>query len=143
MADAKARRLDRLHRVRSLQLHQVRAEEAEARMRVADEMAMRERISKLSHNVAPTPAPAPIAATSLIAAAHFRERLHRTAEASDKRIEQAEQGLDAARVATREAKRDQNAVEKLIAREEADAALRALRELEKLPPIRRKRHDPC
>ncbi|QIG78724.1 hypothetical protein [Stakelama tenebrarum] len=143
MAEAKARRLERIHRVRTLQLRQVQAEEADAHARLAQEAAMRERISMLSGNVAPTPAPLPVAATSLAAAAHFRERLHRTAEAADKRLAQAEQGLDAARSATREAKRDQTAVEKLISREEADAALRALRELEALPPMRKKRHGPC
>lgn len=55
----------------------------------------------------------------------------------------AEQSLEMARAATREARRDQNAIEKLITRAEADAALKALRELEQLPPMGRNRHDIC
>ena len=70
-------------------------------------------------------------------------RLHQSAFAAEKRVEVAEQSLEMARAATREARRDQNAIEKLITRAEADAALKALRELEQLPPMGRNRHDIC
>lgn len=138
---ANPRKLDRILRVRTLQLGQVRAREGHARDRVAQEAALRERIAQLSANVAP--AEAQEMATSLMAAAHYRERLHQSAIAAERRVEAAEQGLTVAEAATREAKRDQTAVEKLIARAEADAALKALRALETLPPTGRNRHDLC
>lgn len=138
-----AKKLDRLLRVRTLQLGQVQGEEARARARVDQEEALRQRIAGLAANVSPKAAPAPTSATSLIAAAHYRERLQQSAHAAEQRVAVAEQGLDAARAATRDARRDQSAIEKLIAREQADAALKALRELEQLPPSGRNRHDLC
>lgn len=137
-----AKKLDRLLRVRTLQLGQVQGEEARARARVDQEESLRQRIAGLAANVAPIAASAPTA-TGLIAAAHYRDRLHQSAHAAEQRVAVAEQGLDAARAATRDARRDQSAIEKLIAREQADAALKALRELEQLPPSGRNRHDPC
>ena len=121
------KRFDRLLRVRTLQLGQVRAEEGRARAKVAHEEALRERIAQLAANVAPSATESD--ATSLIAAAQ--------------RIAVAERGLTAATEATREAKRDQSAIEKLIARADADAALKAIRALEAAPPTRKIRHDPC
>ncbi|MCW3834823.1 hypothetical protein ACFQ1E_02830 [Sphingomonas canadensis] len=137
----KARKLDRLLRVRTLQLGQVRAQEAEARARVIKEEELRTRIAQLSANVAPAESQG--LATSLIAAAHYRERLQQSAFAADRRVAVASEGLSAAQAATREAKRDQSAIEKLIAREHAEAALKALRALEELPPSGRNRHDLC
>ncbi|HEX8300363.1 hypothetical protein [Sphingomonas sp.] len=137
-----AKKLARLHRVRTLQLDQVRAEEVRAHGRVTQEAQLRERIASLAANVAPAPAGEGFAAT-LIAAAHYRDRLHQSAQAAARRVEIAEQGLQSARAATREARRDQSAIEKLIARQEADAALEALRALEALPPSGRNRHDLC
>lgn len=136
-----ARKLERLLRVRTLQLGQVQGEEARAQAKVDQEAALRERIAGLAANVVPSTAPG--SATSLIAAAHYRERLQQSAEAAEQRVAVAERNLDTARAATREARRDQSAIEKLIAREQADAALRALRELEQLPPSGRNRHDLC
>ncbi|MET0307880.1 MAG: hypothetical protein ABW023_04165 [Sphingomonas sp.] len=136
-----AKKLDRLLRVRTLQLGQVQGDEARARAKVDQEEALRQRIAGLAANVAPSAVSA--SATSLIAAAHYRERLQQSAHAAEQRIVAAEQGLDAARAATRDARRDQSAIEKLIAREQADAALKALRELEQLPPSGRNRHDLC
>lgn len=138
---AKARRFDRLLRVRTLQLGQVRTQEVHARARVLHEETLRERISQLSASVAP--AEQQETANSLIAAAHYRERLHQSAIAADRRVAAAEQGLAEAERATREARRDQSAIEKLIGREEAEAALKALRALETLPPTGRNRHDLC
>lgn len=137
-----AKKLDRLLRVRTLQLDQVRAEEVRARARVDQEAQLRARIASLAANVAPSPSGVEFA-NSLIAAAHYRERLHQSAAAAERRVAVAEQGLEAAQAATREARRDQNAIEKLLVRAEADAALRALRELEALPSIGRNRHDLC
>ena len=137
----KAKRFDRLLRVRTLQLGQVRTQEVHARARVVHEETLRERISQLSASVAP--AEQQETANSLIAAAHYRERLHQSAIAADRRVAVAEQGLAEAEQATREARRDQSAIEKLIGREEAEAALKALRALETLPPTGRNRHDLC
>jgi hypothetical protein len=134
--------LDRILRVRTLQLGQVRSQEAAARAKVEQEEALRERIAQLSANVAPVKASSGFA-TSLIAAAHYRERLQQSAQAAERRVQIAEQGLDVAAAATREARRDQNAIEKLIAREQAEAAIKALRALEKLPPTGKNRHDLC
>jgi hypothetical protein len=136
-----ARKLERLLRVRTLQLDQVRAAEMHARAKVDQEESLKERIAALAANVAP--AAAPTFATSLIAAAHYRDRLHQSAHAAERRVAMAQQGLETARAATREAHRDQSAIEKLIQREEAKAALEALRALEALPAGTRKRHDIC
>ena len=138
---AKAKRFDRLLRVRTLQLGQFRTQEVHARARVVHEETLRERISQLSASVAP--AEQQETANSLIAAAHYRERLHQSAIAADRRVAVAEQGLAEAEQATRQARRDQSAIEKLIGREEAEAALKALRALETLPPTGRNRHDLC
>ncbi len=137
-----AKKLDRLLRVRTLQLDQVRANEVRARERFEQEALLRERIASLAANVAPAPSGAEFA-NSLIAAAHYRERLQQSAQAADRRVAIAEQGLETAREATREARRDQSAIEKLIARAEQEAALKALRALEAMPAIRKNRHDPC
>lgn len=136
-----AKKLERLLRVRTLQLDQVRAAEVHARAKVDQEETLRARIAALAANVAP--AAAPTFATTLIAAAHYRDRLHQSAHAAERRVAVAQQGLETARAATREAHRDQSAIEKLIAREEAKAALEALRALEALPAGTRKRHDIC
>ncbi|TGX53212.1 hypothetical protein E5A73_10115 [Sphingomonas gei] len=136
-----AEKLERLLRVRTLQLGQVRAAEVDARTRVDQEESLRERIAALAANIAP--AGATTFATSLIAAAHYRDRLHQSAHAAERRVVVAHQGLESARAATREAQRDQSAIEKLIAREDVKAAFKALRELEGLPATARKRHDIC
>ncbi len=143
MPDKQGKKLGRLLRVRTLQLDMVRASEVAARAKVTDEEALRARIAQLAQGVAPTPAPKPGSATSLIAAAHYRERLHQSAFAAERRIAEAQRGLDTARAATREARRDQTAIEKLIERAEANAARQAMRALESMPAIPKKRHDPC
>jgi flagellar FliJ protein len=143
MADKHVKKLGRLLRVRTLQLDMVHAQEAVARNKVADEEALHARIAQLAQGVAPRPAPTPGGATTLIAAAHYRERLHQSAFAAEKRVADAQRGLDNARAATREAKRDQTAIEKLIERAEANAARKAMRALEDMPATSRKRHDPC
>ena len=138
-----AKKLARLLRVRTLQLDQVRAAEVQARTRVDAEESLRERIDKLAAKISPSATPLPTFATSFIAAAHYRDRLHQSAHAAERRVAVAQQGLETARAATREAHRDQSAIEKLIEREDARAALKALRELEALPASPRKRHDIC
>ncbi|UZK65334.1 hypothetical protein [Sphingomonas sp. M1-B02] len=140
---ANPRKLDRLLRVRTLQLDLIRADEVRARQRVDQEAALRERIAALAANVAPSAVEGETFATSLIAAAHLRDRLNQSAQAADRRVVVAEESLESARAATREARRDQSAIEKLIVREEAEAALKMLRSLETLPPGGRKRHDLC
>lgn len=130
--------LGRIHRVRTLQLTLARAEEARADAQVATEAALSARIAQLAGAVAPVSGDA----VALGAAAHYRERLQRSAHAAANRVRAAE--ADAARAAegARAAKRDQSAVEKLLERARADALRRAMRQLEETPPAR-KRHDPC
>ena len=133
--------LNRLLRVRTLQLNLAQADEARAHEKVASEMALRSRIAALADAVAP--APSESQGFAFVAAAHFRDRLHRSAEAADARLDAAERAAGHVAEKTREARRDQNAIEKLLARAEADAALKALRALEAAPPVRKIRHDPC
>ncbi|CAN5402375.1 hypothetical protein BH09PSE4_BH09PSE4_06570 [soil metagenome] len=133
--------LERLLRVRTLQLGLTRADEARAHERLASEAGLKARIAQLAASVAPETSAAE--AFSFIAAAHYRERLNASAQAAAARIVSARVGLDAAEAASREAKRDQSAIEELIARAEAEAAVRAIRALEDAPPVRRIRHDPC
>ncbi|MBX9730581.1 MAG: hypothetical protein K2X59_04575 [Sphingomonas sp.] len=133
--------LDRILRVRTLQLGLVRAAEVQAEEKLASEEALRQRIAQLVENVAPQQSADE--AFSFIAAAHFRERLHQSAAAADSRLQMASRNLERASEATREARRDQSAVEKLIARDDQAAVLKAMRALEEAPAMRKNRHDPC
>jgi hypothetical protein len=142
MAERSPKRLHRLLRVRTLQLGQTRAAEAAAAAKRDSEAELKARIASLAAHITPREADRGLA-NSLAAAAHYRERLHASAAAASQRVEAAEAGLDRARTATREARRDQTAIEKLIGRADADAALKALRALEEAPPVRRNRHAPC
>ncbi len=137
----KPSKLDRILKVRTLQLGLVQAEEARARDKAAGEVALNNRIAQLAASVAP--ASEPTAGFSLVAAAHFRERLQQSAEAAEGRLRAARAQAERAADATREARRDQSAIEKLIARADADAVLKAIRALEAAPPTRKIRHDPC
>jgi flagellar FliJ protein len=141
MAGNRDKTLARLLRVRTLQLGLSRAEEARAHQRFAGEAALRTRIGQLAEAVAP--ASTETAAFSLVAAAHFRDRLQQSAEAAEARLNAAQAVVERAAEATRSAKRDQTAIEKLIERADADAAIKAIRELEKAPSVRKIRHDPC
>lgn len=138
---SKPGKLDRILRVRTLQLGLVRADEARARDKAASEAALSARIAQLAEGVSPVTVP--LAGLSLVAAAHLRERLHRSAYAAQDRLKAAQAHAERAAEATREARRDQNAIEKLIARADADAAVKAIRALEVAPPGRKIRHDPC
>ncbi|MFA5967726.1 MAG: hypothetical protein WC816_00525 [Sphingomonas sp.] len=134
-------KLGRVLRVRTLQLNLKLADEVRARDQVTSEHELRHRIRQLSEAVAP--APSATEAFSFIAAAHFRERLHQTASATEHRVYVAEKKLETASEATREARRDQSAIEKLIERDAARDAVKAIRALEEAPSVRRNRHDPC
>lgn len=136
-----ARRLGRLLRVRELQLAVRQAAESEANARLASETELRQRVAELAADVAPRESLT--GAGALQAAAQYRERLHQTAVAVDQRVRAAEHGLAQAKDATREAKRDQSAMEKLAARAEREAMIRMLKALEDAPTVRRVRHDPC
>lgn len=133
--------LERIHRVRTLQLGLVRADEARAAEKLASENELKQRIAALAANVAPVEALAE--AFSFVAAAHFRDRLSQSAVAAEARLESASRQLSLAAEATREARRDQSAIEKLMARDAAAAALKAIRALEEAPPVKKIRHDPC
>ena len=134
-------KLDRILRVRTLQLGLVQADEARAQDRAASEATLKSRIAQLAASVAPTSAP--VAGFSLVASAHFRERLQHSAEAAEGRLRAAVAVAERAVEATREARRDQSAIEKLIARADADAVVKAIRALETAPATRTNRHDPC
>ena len=135
------RMLDRIHRVRTIQINLTRAQEVEARARAANEAALSARIAALADAVSPTPSDA--AGFSLNAAAFYRDRLHQSQHAAQVRVDAAEYRLGAASEATRAARRDQNAVEKLRDRAKAEETVKAMRALEESPPAGRKRHDPC
>lgn len=143
MADPK--RLARVHRVRTLQLALAQADEARARDQVASETQLSMRIAQLAADVAPAPHAG--GAFALAAAAHYRERLQRSAEVATNRVRAAEMQADRHAAATRAAKRDRTAVEKLIERGEADLVRAALKALEDMPATRvargSNRHDPC
>ncbi len=139
----KAKRLARVLRVRTMQLTLAQAEEARAAARAAEEQALRDRILHLAQAVSPVPTPS-TTASGLRAAAHYRERLHTTAQVVEQRVVHADHGVARARSATLDARRDQSAVEKLLERAHAARALRELRALEDAPPVRKpNRHDPC
>jgi hypothetical protein len=136
------KRLARLHRVRTLQLGLAQADEARAREGLASETALAERIARLAGAVAP--APDRSGATALAAAAHYRDRLHRSADAANNRVRAAAAAADRLAEATKAAKRDQNAVEKLMARATVAEIAAEIRALQDAPPTaRRNRHDPC
>ena len=135
-------KLDRLLRVRTLQLNLVRAGEAAANAKLDSETALQARIRTLADTVAPRVDDGGFAA-DLAAAAYYRERLHASAVAADTRRAMAEAGVERARAATQEARRDQSAIEKLIVRAEAQIALKELRAMEDAPSFKRNRHAPC
>src|SRR3546814_10596147 len=136
------RKLDRVVRVRTLQRGLARADEARSQAKVDSEATLRSRIAQLSEGVAPAEAEA-ATALSFVAAAHFRDRLHQSAAAADERLSAAKAVLERAGEARKLAKRDQSANEKLIARDDALAELKAIRALEAAPPLRKIRNDPC
>lgn len=142
MADPKTQRLARLHRVRTLQLGLVQAGEAAANAKLASEAQLRSRIADLAEAISPQREQTGFAA-GLASAAHYRDRLHVSAHAAEQRVYAAEAGVERARAATREARRDQSAIEKLMERAAAEEAIRALREMEAAPPVRKNRHAPC
>ena len=130
MPDAK--KLRRIHRVRTLQLGLVRADEMRAAEKHASETMLAQRIQSLADAVAPTTTQ--LGGASLGAQAHFRERLHQSAAAAQARVDTAEQLVNRAAEATRSAKRDQSAVEKLLERARRQALVKEMRALEDMPP---------
>ncbi len=138
---ASKKQLKRLLRVRTLQLNMTRVAEAAAQDKRASEADLADRIARLAENVAPAPTEGN--GFALVAAAHFRSRLHASAEMAQARLIDAERAAERAADATREARRDQSAIEKLMVRADAEAALKAIRALEAAPPVRKIRHDPC
>lgn len=142
MADKHTQKLNRLLRVRTLQLNLTRAGEAAANAKLDSEAQLAARIQRLVENVAPRANDGGFAA-DLAAAAYYRDRLHASAVAAETRRAMAEAGVERARDATREARRDQSAIEKLIVRAEAQVALKELRAMEDAPHFKRNRHASC
>jgi flagellar biosynthesis chaperone FliJ len=130
MPDAK--RLKRLHRVRTLQLGLARAEESRTQAQLTSETQLAQRIAQLASAVAPATDSA-AGAVNLAAAAHFRDRLHRSAEAATNRVRMAEAQVERSAEATRGARRDQSAVEKLLERRHADDLRAEMKALEDVP----------
>lgn len=137
-----ARKLARIHRVRTLQLGLTRADEARAHERVATETALAQRIGQLAAAVAPAPLQTS-AGFSMAASAYYRDRLNQSAAAADGRVRAAENVVARAAEATRAAHRDQSAVEKLMDRARAADVIKEIRALEDAPAFKKKRHDPC
>ena len=137
---ASARTLARLHRVRTLQLNLIRAEEARTADAHATEASLHARIEALAHGASGA---GDADALTLGASAYYRDRLWTSATAAAERVKSAQARMAEAGEATRSARRDQNAVEKLIARADAAAMLKAIRAMEDYSPVRRNRHDPC
>ena len=135
------KQLARVHRVRDIQLNLKQAAEADAQARFVSEAALRTRIAQLAAGVAPQPSAAE--GVSFAAAALYRERLQISAQAAEQRLASATERVEQAAAATRAARQDRHAIEKLIERDDAAAALKALRALEVAPPSRSVRHDPC
>lgn len=133
------KQLQRIHRVRTLQFGLAQADEARARDKHAGEVQLAERIATLAGSVGPADG----AGIALAARAHYRERLTQSAVQAEQRVRTAHFQQVQAAEKTRAAHRDQVAVEKLIARADAEGAARALRELQNAPPTRKIRHDPC
>lgn len=133
--------LARLHRVRTLQLTLAQGDEARARDQLASEAQLTSRIAALADAVAPQAEM--VSAVSLAASALYRERLHQSADGARLRVARAETQLDRATAATRNARQDQGAVEKLIERARAAAVVAERRAMQDAPPARGNRHDPC
>ncbi|MCU6455068.1 hypothetical protein LPN01_13360 [Sphingomonas sp. A2-49] len=143
MPDAK--KLARIHRVRTLQLGLTRADEMRAHEKFASETHLASRIQALADAVSPV-ADTSASAAALGAQAHFRERLHQSSAAAQTRVQSAEMFVNRAAEATRAAKRDQSAIEKLLDRARRAAVAKEMRSLEDMPPAspsKAKRHDPC
>jgi len=140
-----AKKLARIHRVRTLQLGLTRADELRAHEKFASEEHLARRIQALADAVSPTP-DSIASAFSMGAQAHFRERLHQSSAAAQVRVQSAEMFVNRAVEATRSAKRDQSAIEKLLDRARRAALVKEMRALEDTPPVsplKAKRHDPC
>ena len=140
-----ARKLARIHRVRTLQLGLTRADELRAHEKFASEEHLARRIQALADAVSPAP-DTRASAAAMGAQAHFRDRLHQSSAAAQARLQSAEAFVNRATEATRSAKRDQSAIEKLLERARRAAAVAEMRALEETPPVsplKAKRHDPC
>ena len=121
------KKLERMLRVRALQLDLARAEQAAAADRASSAAALAARIDALRQDVAPRTGGDQ--GLSLFAAAHYRDRLAKSQVEAQRRVTAAHQQLDLARDAAHAAKRDHGAVEKLIERQldvQAAAARKAL-----------------
>ncbi len=130
------KRLARLHRVRGLQLDLRRAEENRALIAHASTAELLQRIERLTDSV--TPGQGHHDGLTLQASAQLRDRLHISRLDARDRLDNAEVVLEATRAATREAKRDQTAIEKLMERARADRAIAEMRKLADLPGMPRK-----
>jgi flagellar protein FliJ len=129
MADAK--RYARLLRVRTLQRDLAQAAEAQAADQAQRSRQLVNRIAELAADV--SPAPGGSSGLDLTAAAGFRARLHLSQADASARQATAEAVLAARREATRAARQDHGALEKLAERARARAAIEEMRKLADAP----------
>lgn len=125
------RRLERMLRARAFQLDRARADEIVAADRESSAASLVARIAALKDDVRPREGAEH--GLSLLAAAHYRQRLALSHEEAQRRVLAARQLLDAAKEATGAAKRDHGVIEKLIERELDAQAADARRALENAP----------
>lgn len=136
-ADVKT--LARIHRVRTVQLHQAHAAEAQAIEKAAAEAELGARIAALAAAVEPTPiGSSGIGASgiALAAAALYRDKLHQSAHAALQRLARTQADAERAAAVTRAARQDQGATEKLMDRARSAQAAVERRKLEDMPAAR-------
>ncbi len=135
------KRLDRLLRVRALQLDMKRAEEIAAAERVDTVTELARRIDRLAFEAQPRAGLS--SGLSLAATAHYRDRLAGSQAEANRRARVAEEMLETARKATLSAGRDHGAIEKLRDRARGLKAQDEMRKASDAPTPRRPWHDPC
>jgi hypothetical protein len=135
------KRLDRLLRVRALQLDMKRAEEIAAAQRVDTVTELARRIDRLAFEAQPRSGLS--SGLALSATAHYRDRLHGSQAEANRRARLAEEVLETARRATLSAGRDHGAIEKLRDRARNLKIRDDMRKASDAPPPRRPWHDPC
>lgn len=132
-----ARVLKRIHRVRTVQLTLARADEARAAGVAETERVLAARVAELAAAVTSASG----SAAALMARAHYRERLHQSADAASARLLRAEADHARTADAARAAHRDQEAAARLRDRAAVEAAQAERRALaDALPSARRVRN---
>ena len=125
------KRLGRLLRVRSLQRDLAMGEEARAAEQAANQSRLVERIATLAEHV--SPGVGTTSALDLAASAVYRNRLQRSHADAAQRLSTAEALLERREEASREARRDHRAIEKLVEAAKSREVLAEMRRLSEGP----------